>query len=426
MRAPTISEVAKTAGVSVATVSRVVNGSPSVSHETQARVQEAIERLGYQPNVWGRSLRRGESRVVLVIVPNVSNPYYAPIIAGTEDRLHEDGYSGMLCITNAEAERRALYLEFLKDGRADGAILMEPARDDPHVTGMARHYHLVQCSEYCDNQAVSHVSVDNLAAARQAVADAKAELEESKAAEESAKADLETQKADLVKEQASVEATIQEITSQSSVYAQKMDELEDDSASVSSQIAQAEKTYQAQIAAQKKAEEEAARKKAEEEAKKQQQQQNQNNSNSNSNSKPSGGGGTAGSGGYLWPLSGYTRVSSPFGYRNCPFHGQELHGGCDIPAPYGTPIKAAKSGVVIISTYGSSYGNYVTIAHSDGSRTMYAHQSQRAVSAGQTVSQGEVIGYVGSTGSSTGNHLHFELWLNSSSSSRVNPVAYCF
>ena len=167
MRAPTISEVAKTAGVSVATVSRVVNGSPSVSHETQARVQEAIERLGYQPNVWGRSLRRGESRVVLIIVPNVSNPYYAPIIAGTEDRLHEDGYSGMLCITNAEAERRALYLEFLKDGRADGAILMEPARDDPHVTGMARHYHLVQCSEYCDNQAVSHVSVDNLAAARE-------------------------------------------------------------------------------------------------------------------------------------------------------------------------------------------------------------------------------------------------------------------
>ncbi|MFR6625578.1 MAG: LacI family DNA-binding transcriptional regulator [Flavonifractor plautii] len=169
MRAPTISEVAKTAGVSVATVSRVVNGSPSVSHETQARVQEAIERLGYQPNVWGRSLRRGESRVVLVIVPNVSNPYYAPIIAGTEDRLHEDGYSGMLCITNAEAGRRALYLEFLKDGRADGAILMEPARDDPHVTGMARHYHLVQCSEYCDNQAVSHVSVDNLAAAREVV-----------------------------------------------------------------------------------------------------------------------------------------------------------------------------------------------------------------------------------------------------------------
>ena len=132
------------------------------------------------------------------------------------------------------------------------------------------------------------------------------------------------------------------------------------------------------------------------------------------------------SSGFLWPLSGYTRVTSPFGYRNCPFHGQELHGGCDVPAPSGTPIMATKSGVVVVSTYGSSYGNYVVIAHSDGSRSLYAHQSQRAVSVGQTVSQGQVIGYVGTTGSSTGNHLHFEIWLNSSSSSRVNPVAYCF
>ncbi len=76
---------------------------------------------------------------------------------------------------------------------------------------------------------------------------------------------------------------------------------------------------------------------------------------------------------------------------------------------------ATKSGVVVVSTYGSSYGNYVVIAHSDGSRSLYAHQSQRAVSVGQTVSQGQVIGYVGTTGSSTGNHLHFEIWLNSSS-----------
>ena len=100
--------------------------------------------------------------------------------------------------------------------------------------------------------------------------------------------------------------------------------------------------------------------------------------------------------------------------------------GSDAFFPFGDNIeRAAKSGVVVISTYGSSYGNYVVIAHSDGSRTMYAHQSQRAVSAGQTVSQGQTIGYVGSTGNSTGSHLHFELWLSSSSSSRVNPVAYC-
>ena len=130
------------------------------------------------------------------------------------------------------------------------------------------------------------------------------------------------------------------------------------------------------------------------------------------------------SGGWRWPLSGYTRVSSPFGYRICPFHGRELHGGVDVPAPGGTPIMAAKSGVVVLSTYGGSYGNHVAIAHADGMRTMYCHMSSRAVSAGQTVSQGQVIGYVGSTGSSTGNHLHFEVWTGSSSSSRVNPLNY--
>ena len=224
-----------------------------------------------------------------------------------------------------------------------------------------------------------------------------------------------------------------------------MAKLENSQSNLANQIAQAEKQYQAQIAAQKAAEE-AARQKAakeaaekaaaeaaakkrqqEEEAKRQQQNANKNNnsssssnnssssnssSNNSSSSSNSSSSGTTSSSGYLWPLSGYTRVSSPFGYRNCPYHGQELHGGCDVPAPSGTPIRAAKSGVVVISTYGSSYGNYVVIAHSDGSRTMYAHQSQRAVSAG-------------STGNSTGSHLHFELWLSSSSSSRVNPVAYC-
>ena len=300
--------------------------------------------------------------------------------------------------------------------------------------------------------------MDQLAKARQEVADAKTALEESKAAEETAKASLESQKADLQTEQAKVEATIQQITSQSSTYSSQMAKLENSQSNLANQIAQAEKQYQAQIAAQKAAEE-AARQKAakeaaekaaaeaaakkrqqEEEAKRQQQNANKNNnsssssnnssssnssSNNSSSSSNSSSSGTTSSSGYLWPLSGYTRVSSPFGYRNCPYHGQELHGGCDVPAPSGTPIRAAKSGVVVISTYGSSYGNYVVIAHSDGSRTMYAHQSQRAVSAGQTVSQGQTIGYVGSTGNSTGSHLHFELWLSSSSSSRVNPVAYC-
>ena len=132
----------------------------------------------------------------------------------------------------------------------------------------------------------------------------------------------------------------------------------------------------------------------------------------------------AGTGEFIWPLPGYTRISSPFGYRTCPYHGRELHGGVDLPAPHGTNILAAKSGTVVLSTYGSSYGNHVAISHPDGSRTMYCHMSARLVSVGDTVSQGQVIGRVGSTGNSTGNHLHFEVWTNSNSSSRVNPMDY--
>ena len=132
----------------------------------------------------------------------------------------------------------------------------------------------------------------------------------------------------------------------------------------------------------------------------------------------------AGSEGYIWPLPGYTRISSPFGYRICPYHGRELHGGVDLPAPLGTNILAAQGGTVVVSTYGSSYGNHVAISHPDGSRTMYCHMSARLASVGDTVSQGQVIGRVGSTGNSTGNHLHFEVWTNGNSSSRADPMNY--
>ena len=129
--------------------------------------------------------------------------------------------------------------------------------------------------------------------------------------------------------------------------------------------------------------------------------------------------------GYMWPLPGYTRISSRFGWRTHPLTGRpNFHGGVDIPAPAGTPIRAAKGGVVLVSKYNSSYGNYVSIAHPDGITTLYAHMSSRAVSPGATVSQGQVIGYVGTTGSSSGNHLHFETRTGSSSSSRVNPMQF--
>ena len=171
MQGCTISEVARMAGVSVATVSRVINQSGSVTPETTRRVMDAIQELGYRPNVWGQSLRRGESRVVLLLVPNVSNPYYAPIIAGAEDALARAGYRMMLCLTNnAEADRQRFFLQFLRDGRADGAILIGASIQDARVERLAREHHLVQACEYCDSPAVSRVSVDNFQAGREAVA----------------------------------------------------------------------------------------------------------------------------------------------------------------------------------------------------------------------------------------------------------------
>lgn len=127
--------------------------------------------------------------------------------------------------------------------------------------------------------------------------------------------------------------------------------------------------------------------------------------------------------GWHWPLPGQYYLTSKQGYRIHPITGRpNSHTGTDVSAPGGTPIEAVKGGVVTISEKGSSYGNYVVLSHGDGTSSLYAHMSSRAVSVGQVVKQGAVLGYVGSTGNSTGNHLHLEIRVNGS---RIDPVT-CF
>lgn len=283
--------------------------------------------------------------------------------------------------------------------------------------------------------------LDRLAEARQAVAQAKADLEQSRQGQQETLAQQQSQQAQLQAQQAEVDRLIQEITTQSDVYARQIEQLEDSQDAVAQQIAQAEATYQKQLAAEKAAAEQAAQKAAAEKAaaekaaaaakaaaEKAAQQKQQTSSSSGGGSTSSGSQSsqtTASASGFLWPIASSHRVTSPFGWRTHPITGrQHLHGGIDIAAPNGTPIMASKAGVVVISQYGSSYGNYVVLSHPDGTRTLYAHMSQRSVSAGDTVSQGQTVGLVGSTGSSTGNHLHFETWTGSSSSSRVNPMQF--
>lgn len=114
-----------------------------------------------------------------------------------------------------------------------------------------------------------------------------------------------------------------------------------------------------------------------------------------------------------WPVPGQTRITSNFGGRADPITGvATIHGGTDIAAPYGTPIVSANDGVVIYAGWHYSYGNYVIVDHGGGIATLYGHCSKLLVTKGQEVSRGEKIALVGSTGYSTGNHLHYEVRVN--------------
>ena len=225
---------------------------------------------------------------------------------------------------------------------------------------------------------------------RQSVADLKAvktEYEQAKAEMEDSKTELETLKAQQEKdiaEAASVIAFLQgDISSNSSLL---------------SQLSEQEKQLNADI--QKKVDE----------LNKQQEANKGNN----------GSGSTVGTGNLVWP-SYCTYITSRQGPRTHPITGEyRNHGGTDIGASYGSAIYAADSGTVVRSADGwnGGWGNYVMIDHGNGMQTLYAHMSSRAVSVGQTVSRGQTIGYVGSTGMSTGAHLHFEMYINGS---RIDP-----
>lgn len=165
----TITDIANEAGVSVATVSRVINGNAKVMPETRDRVIEAIRKYNYKPNAWGRNLRKRESRSILIFLPNITNPYYAAIVSGIENTARKNNYSTILCITDSNEDKESEFSEMLVSGRADGAIFLATFMDNSMLSKLAKKYPIVQCCEYCLDESIPHVSIDNFTASRQVV-----------------------------------------------------------------------------------------------------------------------------------------------------------------------------------------------------------------------------------------------------------------
>lgn len=228
--------------------------------------------------------------------------------------------------------------------------------------------------------------IEQLKADRQAVADSLAGLEEARAEQQVQKETLDKQKAEQELKVAEAAQVLKNLEADKAALQKQLDEQAAEEERVSKQIAKLQAEYDEKI----------------------RQQQIQFDAGN----------------GWHWPLPGHYYLTSRAGWRTHPITGRpNNHTGTDISCPSGVAIEAVKGGVVTISERGSSYGNYVVLNHGDGTSSLYAHMSSRAVSAGQVVKQGQTVGYVGSTGSSTAPHLHLEIRFNGS---RVDPIANCF
>ena len=225
--------------------------------------------------------------------------------------------------------------------------------------------------------------IDQLKDLQVQIETAKTELETSKAEEEAAKAELESRKSELDTQRSEANALIQQLTENENETEAALDELEAEQDAIRAEIQRLNEQLIAQQAA----------------------------SGQSTESNP---------GGYVWPVDS-RYITSTVGGRASPGGiGSTNHKGTDIGrVGYTSPVYASKAGTVIVSQYSSSYGNYVAISHGSGNTTLYAHMSSRKVEVGQYVNQGDVIGITGSTGNSTGPHLHFEVTENGV---RVNPL----
>lgn len=261
-----------------------------------------------------------------------------------------------------------------------------------------------------------------LSEAAEAVAQAKQVLAEDKAALEANRAEMEQTEQELQAKSLEADDLLRELM----VIAGDLEELhnrfEKEEEDFLDQIADKEKEYNTQLNKEKEASKQASKQASKEASKQASISSSKHQATAPVGGKPSNSGANNPSG-VVWLVPcKYTRVTSAFGYRWHPTTGEwSMHKGVDLGASKGTPIYASRSGTVSTATYHTTAGNYVTINHGDGYSSTYMHMTHYVVKRGQYVEAGQLIGYVGSTGRSTGPHLHFGIIHNGQ---YVNPMDY--
>jgi murein DD-endopeptidase MepM/ murein hydrolase activator NlpD len=250
--------------------------------------------------------------------------------------------------------------------------------------------------------------MDNVRTMAAEILQAKDELAQEKVQIELKKAELAESEELLAAKRAESDRLLAELNANKQRLVEECEKYEQQEEELSNQIAEleAERTellYQQWLEEQKRKEEE----------------ENKNNNNNNGGSTVAP---PASGEGFCFPMMYCTMLTSAYGYRVHPITGNyTFHNGVDLAAGTGTPIYATKSGTVTTATYNYAYGYYVVVNHLDGFSSLYGHMTHYTVSEGDYVSRGEIIGYVGSTGYSTGPHLHFTIYYNGST---VNPMNY--
>lgn len=164
-----IKDVAKEAGVSVATVSRVINDSNTVTETTRETVLNAIEKLGYKPNLFGKGLRQSGTKIIMVMLSSLANTFCSSVLRAIDKAAEKEGYYTVVCTTEGKKDKERYYINFSCNGLFDGLIILNSTLDKEDMEHLFSRIPVVQCNEFVDTTLVPHVSIDNALAAYDAV-----------------------------------------------------------------------------------------------------------------------------------------------------------------------------------------------------------------------------------------------------------------